>query len=149
VESRRTLAEDGRAAVPGPDRRPTARRARRAATAIACAAFGLLVAPAGCLNPRPEEDPSFGGNADSAPEAPVAQSCDQNPALSTCVRSPVDVENGNGVDDADEASSPDAPSGSPGADQPSVADAGSSADAGSDTDGSDTDGPDAGVGVAP
>jgi hypothetical protein len=143
VESRRTHAESGRAAVPGTDRCLTARRARGAVAGIACAVLGLLLIPAGCLNPRPEEDPSF-GSPDSLPEAPPAQSCESNPALASCPRTPANVtDENNGADDADQEASPGAASGAPSAPPPIE-------DAGADAASPDAASPDAGApGVAP
>ena len=60
------------------------------ASALASVALGLLLAAPGCLNPRPEEDPSIDstegiepGNEDN-PSAPVRESCDDNPYLAGC-----------------------------------------------------------------
>jgi hypothetical protein len=140
VENGRTHEESGSSKLPDAHRRATARRAKRALAAIASAVLGLLLAPPGCLNPRPEEDPSFGGNGDFAPEPPHSQSCDANSSLPSCQRPPTDVSDDNGVDDADEeeGSAGNAP-GTPAnpAAPPLVVDAGVALDGGADIDGTD------------
>jgi hypothetical protein len=127
VESRSTQAENGPTAVLGTDRFPGVRRARGALGSIAWVALGLLLTPPGCLNPRPEEDPSF-GEADNAPGPSTADPCENDPALASCPRAPVDTsDDGNGVDDADqEQGNPGGTSG-PATDQPPTEDAGADA----------------------
>jgi hypothetical protein len=136
VENGRTHGENGGPEVLDTHRRHTARGRRRGLAAVAGAVLGLLLAPPGCLNPRPEEDPSYGGNGDFAPPVPQSQTCEDNPTLAGCGRTPDDISDGNGVDDADEETSPGNPTEGPASEAPaappSPEDAGVTLDAGSD-----------------
>jgi hypothetical protein len=91
-------------------------RGRLRALALTCA-LGLLLGPAGCLNPRPEEDPS--ANVQGVPEGnlePSRESCMSNPALPECA---VPIRGGegepppDGVTDEDEAVEPPVNAGAP------------------------------------
>ena len=65
-------------------RRTGRERGRLSALLVGCA-LGLLLGHAGCLNPRPEEDPS--ANVDGVPSAPLnpsGESCMSIPALPEC-----------------------------------------------------------------
>jgi hypothetical protein len=133
----------------GPQRPPTERRAP--GWAVLGAVLGVLlaglVAIPGCLNPRPEEDPSAleladpaGGSAVSengpAMEAadPIRESCDDNPLLSGC-EPPSPTPGAGGVDAPPPASEgpPAAPAdaGAPGPNDAGGVDAGAAAPAGS------------------
>lgn len=58
------------------------------ASALASVVLGLLLAAPGCLNPRPEEDPSVDSNEsiepDGNPSSPVRETCGDNPYLAGC-----------------------------------------------------------------
>ena len=90
-----------------------------------------LLGHAGCLNPRPEEDPS--ANVEGLPSGdinPPRESCMSNPALPECA---VPVQGGESdmapqdVDDHDEASDPNVTGGAPAVSPPPPVDAGSTA----------------------
>jgi hypothetical protein len=115
------------------ERLPTTRRATGALTAAFAfaAALGIVLGPPGCLNPRPEEDPSRsgGGQGDVAVTAPSAETCDDNPLLAGCVPSP--EAPADGVDDGDQETTPAPSSDAPGVNAPEQ-DAGVPPDAGAD-----------------
>lgn len=106
---------------PGPRRPPNEQRAP--VWAALGAAFGVLlaglVAIPGCLNPRPEEDPSAleladpeadssASRDDVAPSAadPVRETCDDNPLLGECAAPPPSIGAGDVEPPADAAAPP-------------------------------------------
>jgi hypothetical protein len=105
-------------------------RGRRPALLVGCA-LALLLGYAGCLNPRPEEDPS--ANVEGVPSSaldPARDSCMSNPALPECA---VPVQGGESdappADlDIEDGADPNASAGEPPAAAPAPpVDAGSSA----------------------
>lgn len=107
---------------------------RRRLGAALVAAAGVWLAAPGCLNPRPEELPSYDGSSPvgAVPSGPVRESCDDNPLLAGC-DSPGQDPVGAGDFWSDEpAAAPEAPEsdeGSPDS-QPGGAPAGPAPDAG-------------------
>lgn len=112
--------------------RRTGRERVRLPALLGGGALGLLLGFSGCLNPRPEEDPSVrAGGVPSVPDTPLRESCMSNPALPDCA---VPIQGGEadtppadlGVDN--EASDPSSNGGEPPAAVPAPpADAGTSA----------------------
>jgi len=113
--------------------RRTGRDRGRLPALLAGCALGLLLGYAGCLNPRPEEDPS--ANVEGVPSGelnPSRDDCMANPALPECA---VPVQGGESdmppadLDVDDEASDPNVPVEAPSAaaPEPPPVDAGSSA----------------------
>lgn len=112
--------------------RRTGRDRGRLPALLVGGALALLLGYAGCLNPRPEEDPSV--NVEGVPSSdlnPPREACMSNPALPECA---VPVQGGEseappadlGVED--EAADPDEAAGAPPAATPAPpVDAGSSA----------------------
>jgi hypothetical protein len=66
------------------------------ASTLASVVLGMLLAAPGCLNPRPEEDPSVDSTEGivpgGKPSSPVRESCDDNPLLAGCTGADQDVD---------------------------------------------------------
>ena len=138
-------------AVSRPSLDPQSRRWRGArslplalAGALASVALGVLLAAPGCLNPRPDEDPSVDSTegiepGEQQPSTPVRESCDDNPYLTGCEDNVAVPDNDSAEEGtpANGGAAPGAPEGPP---DVGVADAGA-ADAGPPTDETDAQAP--------
>jgi hypothetical protein len=110
-------------------------------SALASVVLGMLLAAPGCLNPRPEEDPSVDSSegiepGGVKPSTPIRESCDDNPYLTGC-DVPDQDDNGADPEPANGGALPGAPEAPA---DVGVADAGA-ADAGAPADATDARAP--------
>jgi hypothetical protein len=133
--------DEGRAT---PESQCSASARRRRALLAACAAFMVVVAlgvpGSGCLNPRPEELPSADAQQNNTPDAPIRETCDDNPLLAGCELPDQDI-NAAPADEGDSPTPSETPSnlGGQGAPEPAApgdeapASGAAGGDAGADT----------------